>query len=63
MKNLRLRVKQFEEKPYHFTEVLDRSIVEPSEDLPLLTDDIKVRVIRELIEFWERSESSSVLIK
>lgn len=28
-----------------------------------LTDDIKVRVIRELIEFWERSESSSVLIK
>lgn len=29
----------------------------------LLTDDIKVRVIRELIEFWERSESSSTLIE
>jgi len=28
-----------------------------------LTEDIKVRVIRELIEFWERSESSSSLIK
>jgi len=27
-----------------------------------LTDDIKVRVIRELIEFWERSESSSALV-
>jgi DNA-binding transcriptional ArsR family regulator len=28
-----------------------------------LTDNVKVRVIRELIEFWERSMSSSALIK
>ncbi len=48
MKNLKLRVTQFEKRPYRFTEVLDRSIVEAAEDLPSLTDDIKVDGIVEL---------------
>lgn len=49
MKNLKLRVKQFEEKPYHFTKVLDRSIVEPFKDLPSLTEDIQVDGCVELV--------------
>ena len=48
MKNLKLRITQFEKRPYRFTEVLDRSIVEAFEDLPSLTEDIKVNGVVEL---------------